>query len=222
MYLVSQQESINAERLAEVIEVTYKTAWLMLHKLREAMSEVEESQLLYGQVSIHSHVYGLQMFKPTFDRIRHEHPVMIGSSSNDGEDSLTHLKLQQLTAPDLAGNRPTKYGVAEFRERHIEPSATIIEVVQIYGRLGRAPVIFHYVMDSFRWMNRRFHGIGGKHLQAYLHEYCFRFNRFIHQHSTYNTLVLVCMARRCPTYKDFVARDYRIRYEAHHDGLKAA
>ncbi|MFC4777851.1 transposase [Paenibacillus sp. GCM10023252] len=212
MYLVSQQDSINAERLAEVIGVTYKTAWLMLHKLRDAMSQVEEAQLLTDQVRIDSEVYGYQIFKPTLDRVPHEHPVLIGSSHMDeDEDRLTLLKLYQLTFSDLDGNRPTRYGIADYLERCVEHSATMVTIIPRYGRLRGVPILRHYARESFRWMNRRFNGIGGKHLQAYLHEYCFRFNRFAQQSSSFNTLVQACMIHRCPTYKNIVARDYRMQ-----------
>ncbi|MFC4779283.1 transposase [Paenibacillus sp. GCM10023252] len=222
MYLVSQQESINAERLAEVIGVTYKTAWLIMHKLRDAMSQVEEAQPLTDQVRIDSDVYGYQMFKPTLDRVPHEHPILIGSSHiEEDEDRITQLKLLQLTAPDVVGNRPTRFGIADYQERYVEHSATMVTIVPRYGRLRRVPILRHYAEDSFRWMNRRFHGIGGKHLQAYLHEYCFRFNTFAHHASSFNALVQACIIHRCPTYKDFVARDYRRRY-SNVTGLTAA
>ncbi|MFC4778960.1 DDE transposase [Paenibacillus sp. GCM10023252] len=223
MYLVSQQDSINAVRLADVIQVTYKTAWLMLHKLRDAMSQVEEEELLSGEVQIHTHVYGLQRCKPTFNRLAHEHPILIGSSHHVGEEnSLTHLKLHQLTTPDLDGNLLTKYGAAQFSERHVEQSATITSIVQHYGRTRRIPILHHYVTDTISWMNWKFNGIGGKHLQAYLHEYCYRFNRVVRHQSAFNTLVLTSMLRRYPTYKDLVARDYRRRYEFNSHGLQAA
>ncbi|MFC4776828.1 hypothetical protein ACFO9Q_08545 [Paenibacillus sp. GCM10023252] len=223
MYLVSQPESVNAVRLADVIEVTYKTAWLMLHKLRDAMSQVEEGQQLAGQVRMDYHVYGYQRFKPTLDRVPHEHPVMIGASHIDQEeDRLMHLKLLQLAASDLRGTIPTRYGIADFRERHMEPSATMVTMVPRYGVLKRVPLLYHYASDSFQWMNRRFHGIGGKHLQAYLHEYCFRFNRFAQLASSFSTLVQACMVHKCPTYKDFVVRDYRRENGSNNIGVKAA
>lgn len=43
---------ISAVALAEQIRVTYKTAWLMLHKLRSAMSRHEERARLTGLVRL--------------------------------------------------------------------------------------------------------------------------------------------------------------------------
>ncbi|EES73148.1 hypothetical protein POTG_02248 [Paenibacillus sp. oral taxon 786 str. D14] len=45
-------DGISALRLSQVIQVTYKTAWLMLHKIRHALGECDARELLSGDVKV--------------------------------------------------------------------------------------------------------------------------------------------------------------------------
>jgi len=47
-----------------------------------------------------------------------------------------------------------------------------------------------------------FHGIGEKHLQTYLDEFCFRFNRRRWQGQLFDRLVTACAASKGVTYSE--------------------
>ncbi|MFM9281891.1 IS1595 family transposase, partial [Paenibacillus jiagnxiensis] len=47
-------DGISAMRLSQVIQVTYKTAWSMLHKIRHAIGEFDARELLCGDVKVNS------------------------------------------------------------------------------------------------------------------------------------------------------------------------
>lgn len=52
--LLAAPNGINAKQLARTISVTYKTAWLICHKIRHAMRCAEQKSLLTGVVRIAS------------------------------------------------------------------------------------------------------------------------------------------------------------------------
>ena len=58
-----------------------------------------------------------------------------------------------------------------------------------------------------RWALGTYHGLRRKHVDAYLEEFVFRYNRRFHRHVSFET-VLGLPARRGPeTYRDIVNRD---------------
>jgi hypothetical protein len=59
IFLTSRTEQgTNAVALSKIIGVTYKTAWLILHKIHHAMSAADQGKLLSGIVQVNSAVYG--------------------------------------------------------------------------------------------------------------------------------------------------------------------
>ena len=55
IFLVSQPEhGINAVALSRIIHVTYKTAWLILHKIRHTCSMFDQKSPLSGVVQVNS------------------------------------------------------------------------------------------------------------------------------------------------------------------------
>jgi hypothetical protein len=51
LYLIAHDKrGVSATRLSEELEVTYKTAWLMLHKIRQAMRKRDGNYMLTGIV----------------------------------------------------------------------------------------------------------------------------------------------------------------------------
>ncbi|WP_197480004.1 hypothetical protein [Paenibacillus swuensis] len=69
--------SINAVQLATIIQVTYKTAWLILHKLRHAIQQGDAGKLLTGLVEVISAEYNPCNFHiKGFKTIRNEQPFV--------------------------------------------------------------------------------------------------------------------------------------------------
>ncbi len=69
--------------------------------------------------------------------------------------------------------------------------------------------------EHLKWLHRvignlktcilgTYHGLGEKHLQAYLDEFCFRFNRRMFYEQGFNRLLNACMFSKPFTYKQLV------------------
>ena len=52
------KRGISADKLSEDIDVTYKTAWLMLHKIRQAMRKRDADCMLGGIVELDDAFFG--------------------------------------------------------------------------------------------------------------------------------------------------------------------
>jgi hypothetical protein len=93
LFLVSRISSgISALQLSKEINVTYKTAWLMLHKIRHAMSEADASVKLYGFVQV-SDVWTEHTRHSSYRRHPREFPLLMGATMKDQETPV-YLKIK--------------------------------------------------------------------------------------------------------------------------------
>jgi hypothetical protein len=64
------------------------------------------------------------------------------------------------------------------------------------------PMISRVTANLKTWIDGTFHGVGQKHLQAYLNEFMFRFNRRFYRSSSFRTLLGFGTLQVGRTYKE--------------------
>ncbi|MFD2333098.1 hypothetical protein ACFSR7_27900 [Cohnella sp. GCM10020058] len=180
MYLM--QLGISAKLLAELIQVTYKTAWLINHKLRHAIGQWDLDRPLEGAVQLLGEFYGYEYHRhlgsPNAQEALKPQPVVIGASLNEAEQ-LVHLKMKAVDGPE--GSDTTREGVADgeeaavrFVQKHVSAGLPAGHVTRLErGHHGRT-ALHNAWREAVRWLSWTFGGIGPKHLQAYLNEFSFR------------------------------------------------
>lgn len=197
---------MNAVKLAAAISVTYKTAWLILHKLRFIIIQANASMLLEGTVRVNAAVYG-RPYNPTVHRHKQEHPLLVGASL-DPQGELTHIKIKQLLPEHLSPNGVLRYGTDHFVKHNVSSSRVsdiAIETRRYYLR-GYQPLLLCCKRAS-NWMNEVYHGIGPKHLQAYLDEFCFHWNHPMQNVSAINRLFQLAASTKTITYATLTRND---------------
>jgi hypothetical protein len=60
------------------------------------------------------------------------------------------------------------------------------------------------ISNAKAFIGGTYHGLGTKHLQAYLSEFCFRANRRVFKGQLFNLLLYACTATQTVTYKNLV------------------
>jgi transposase-like protein len=204
IYLLSLEKSVSAQTLSHTINVTYKTAWLMLHKIRHAMSEVENDTKLTGTISVNSAFYG-RPYNPTIHKHPKETPVWIGASMG-AQDQPTFLKFRKVPDEHMYGSIFLKYGAQVFSEKHIEPNPISTEIViQRYVPRSRKKALPSFLQAS-AWLWRTFRGIGPKHLQSYFDEFCCRFNLAIKYPDVFARLLHITATCRTITGRTLIER----------------
>lgn len=188
---------MTAVELSTLIKVTYKTAWLMLHKIRHIISVDDSLTLLEGSVKVNSACYG-QPYNPTFYRHKKEHPVFIAASLNH-LDQLTYVKIKQIHGAHLREKYILKLGKDMFLSKNTCPNAKV-NFVQQLRQSHRLKPLLPLFREAARWINRAFHGIGPRHLQAYLNEFCFRVNSQLQKQDSWNRLVQLSATTSTITY----------------------
>ena len=207
IFLHSRPEGINALQLSKAIHVTYKTAWLICHKLRFAMSQADAETLLRGMVRVSDAIlYERIMRRNNWEDA--EQPVFAGSME-DESGNLTHVKIR-ISPRALRKENISFPDASEFINQVVAPESRPQAVVtRRFGRNRNTDLIW-LCKHAERWMAWTFRGIGLKHLQVYLDHFCYIENRSFQ--AIYDELLLDCVRRRgidYPTLTGSKARSSR-------------
>ena len=166
----------------------YKTAWYLLHRIRESMGDAIP-QPLGGIVEVdETYVGGKQKGKGVYYGKKQKQTVM-GAVQRGGELRLQHVPDGRL--PTVKGFISTHLGPET--ERIMTDQATVYPfalagnpathetVNHIIGEYVRGDVTTNRIESAFSLFKRgvigQYHKLSGKHLHRYLREFEYRFNR---------------------------------------------
>lgn len=190
IYLVAcDKRGISALALAGKIEVCYETAWNMLRRIRAAMEMRDEHYVLQGIVEFDDSYFGAGKkgnIPGKGGRARGNQAVFV-AVSKDEKGNPAYLRMQ------LTPNVQSASVEAFARSRIAYASTVQTDGFNAY----RTPLAKHYNHEwevfnpdgeMLKWLhhmignaktfiNGTYHGTSTKHLQMYLSEFCYRFNR---------------------------------------------
>lgn len=200
IFLVAHDKrGISALALSRELGVTYKTAWLMLHKIRFAMHERDKEYNLSGIVEVDEAYFGGPGIEPKRGRGTNKTPAIVALSLSD-EGKPQYLRMQAVLNVKSAT-------LAAFIRSHIDPDTTIVnDGFSAYQTLAQERSMLTMKFDPvnnpdhMKWLHKAisnaksfilgtYHGIKGKYLQAYFDEYCYRYNRRKFKSEWFNRLL---------------------------------
>jgi transposase-like protein len=190
IYLMStDKRGCSALRLKRELGIAYDTAWTMTHKIRNAMKERDENYQLSGYIEMDEGFFGSpSKGEGKRGRGTDKTPVAVGLSL-DEKGRPVFIKAVVLEAVDSES-------VTGFANGAIEKGSVVSsDGLGVYNKLlenGFVHQPFKYDPvenpDHLKWLhvaisnmkaflNGTYHGVPQKHLQRYLDEFCYRFNR---------------------------------------------
>ena len=191
-YLFSRNHvGTTATELASVIKVTYKTAWSILHKIRTYIHQADKQCLLSGSVEINAAIYG-RPFNPSVHKHPQEHLLLVGLSSDSSNKTPT-IKIKQVTPVNPKHKHITRSDIFSFQQHHIHPAVKPIETVTGFYTPKRLRPLLRIANQASAWINSTFRGIGAKHLQTYLDEFCYRVNLTESMTPVFDHLFKLCL-----------------------------
>lgn len=217
-YLVaSLKPGISALQLSQQLGLRYETAWMLLHKLRRAMVNPEREKLR-GTVEVdETWVGGKQAGLKGGRQRAGRNSLMVVVAVERKDKALGRLRLE--VVPDDKG--PT---LKDFVLRNIEPGSTIVsDAWSSYGGLDKhgythearsqralkkagldanvVPGVHRVISNLKTWLRGTHHGVGADHLDHYLNEFVFRFNRRFYPMAGFATLLGLGATQRATTYE---------------------
>ena len=186
--VTSDKRGFSALGLSKMLGISQKKAWLMLQKIRKAMTHREERYLLSGLIELDESFFGATKEGGSRGRGAAKTKVLVGLSLNPlGNPGYLRFKV----LPRI--NRQTLDPVIE---KMIIPGAKIkTDGLRSYLSLSQKGYQHQRILanqtnilESMRWLHMMvsnakaliggtFHGLDSKYLQSYLDEFSYRFNR---------------------------------------------
>ena len=218
--VVSHSNGLSALQLQSQLGIgSYKTAWLLLAKLRRAMVTPGRS-LLDGLVEVDETQIPVRSKDEPPDggqgRSRRG-KILVACAAEVKERALCRIRLQKIedfskaslqsfigktVAPGILVKTDGWSGYAGLEEQVHEP--------QTLGSLP-AHIVMPWVHRVFsnlkRWALGVYHGLRKKHVQTYLDEFVFRFNRRKNRSAGFVTLLRNAVQLQASTYKMLIAQD---------------
>lgn len=197
MFLVSRDKrGYSAKRLSQDLDVSYHSAWYLLHRIRSAMAERDSIYQLFGTVEMDETFYGAPGTSGKHGRGTGKASVLVALSKND-RDRPAFLKMKV----DMV----TKKSIQNLVNTAIKPGSVIqTDGLNLYQYAlsdqythdphpnGTDPSMLNWthtiISNAKSFVQGTFHGLAPKHLQRYLDEFCFRFNRRFRQDALFPSL----------------------------------
>jgi predicted RNA-binding Zn-ribbon protein involved in translation (DUF1610 family) len=215
------------QRLLDIKQ--YRTAWLMAHKIRKAMSDRDAQYSLAGLVEMDDSFFGPKGTKRGRGSERKSTVLCAVSLYRDrgGEE---HPGFAHMQVVDNASSRP----IEDFLDRlgcgtTTKEGQDLLEAIRTdgwrsYSKVAKNTDLSHYkvvlrdpkaagkllpwvhrVISNAKAVIRGSHrGVSEKHLQAYLSEICYRFNRRFWEKELFDRLIKACISAETITHDQLV------------------
>jgi transposase-like protein len=204
IYLMSaDKRGCSALRLKRELSIAYDTAWTMTHKIRNAMKQRDGMYQLQGIVELDDAFFGSPSEGGKRGRGTEKTPVVIGLSlgKNGKPEYVRAQVIKAVDGKELIG----------FAEANIGKGSEIrSDGLPSYNKLADSG--YDLLNKSFdpksnpehlRWLHivvsnikafflGTYHGIGRGYMQAFLDEFCFRFNRRKWQGQLFSRTLAAC------------------------------
>lgn len=229
-HMAMDKVGVSIFEMQRILEIgCYETAWLMAHKIRKAMAERDAMYSLAGLVEMDESFFGptgetqgrgsenkcivlcaVSLYrnkkgeeKPGFAHMR----VVDDASANTIETFLDRLGCgikteegkQLLHTIKTDGWR--SYGKAS-KDKDLKHCRVVLRDPKAAGRL--MPWIHKLIGNTKNVIRGAHRGVSGKHLQSYLSEVAYRFNRRFWERELFDRLIQACVTAETITYPELV------------------
>ena len=212
--LVTDKRGVSATYLANDQGIRLETAWNMLHKLRAAMVDPDRT-LLRGRIECDATLIGGARHGGGSGRWKGAQQVVMGAVEVHEKHTPGRIRLKHVP-------EETKVEVMKFLRDNVEDGAKVTtdakNVYDALDELGMAHEVqsvargddpkdvlktFHMAMSNLKkiLMGTYKGAIGHEHLQAYLNEFTFRFNRRHNLHAGFQSILGIAAKVTAPTYE---------------------
>jgi hypothetical protein len=203
IFLIAQDKGgASALRFSKQLDVNFRTAWRILHKIRRAMSRRDNKVIrLAGLIELDEGYFGGKhhkvqvlvaiekenkkagklIMKKIFGKIASEPEIKRVVETHIDNESQQHF----VTDCASAHNTLTKLGhTLEPHKSSPESAAKYLPLVHLAISLAKTFILGTY------------HGVSRKYLQRYLDEFCYRFNRRFKEADIFQSLIHACVLAR--------------------------
>lgn len=209
----SDKRGISAAQISRAFPLSYPTAWTMLQKIRQAMAQRDAQYQLAGIVEVDEAYFGAPTRGKKRGRGTERTAVLVSLAvSDEGHPRFARLHpiadVKRQTIEDVLEDQTDE--ATELQTDALSTYQGLTIRAHRWQKAYRADL-----SEAFRWLHTvisnakaflagTYHGIGPKHLSAYLAEYCYRFNRRFWQDQLFNRLLYASAHGDPVTYTELI------------------
>jgi len=230
--MTTHSNGMSARQLEDQLGVTYKTAWLLTQKLRRSMVDPNREPL-EGVVEVDQAEIPFREGDAFFEPGNAGKILVIGAvevidrASNQAKPRRKHAKYLdtrsgRLRLAVIADNSAAS--IAAFVRANVKPGTTLLtdghasypglsgyrHDPRVVGTMA-GHVVLPWRHRAFsllkRWALGTYHGLRRKHVDTYLNEFVFRYNRRFYRHISFEGLLGLATQHEPTGYWDIIKRD---------------
>ena len=230
--MATHSNGMSARQLEDQLGVTYKTAWLLTQKLRRSMVDPDREPL-EGVVEVDQTEIPFREGDAFLDRGNAGKILVIGAvevidrDTNQSKPRRKHAKYLdtrsgRIRLAMIADNSAAS--IEAFVKANVKRGTTLItdghasypgltgyrHDPRIVGKMA-GHIVLPWIYRAFslmkRWSLGTYHGLRRKHVDTYLNEFVFRYNRRFHRHVSFEALLGLAAHYEPASYWDIVKRD---------------
>lgn len=230
--MATHSNGISALQLKNQLPITYKTAWLLTQKLRRSMVDPDREPL-EGVVEIDQTELPFRDTQTFYNPAQSGKIIVIGAVEIRDRTTGKAQKPKAIGAKylDTLSGRARLQAIPSNAARHvhafvranIKPGTTLISDghrsylglagyrhdPRVVGNMaGHVALLWiHRVFALLkRWGLGTYHGLRRKHVDTYLNEFVFRYNRRFYRHVSFETMLGLAAHRASTSYWDITGR----------------
>ena len=230
--MATHSNGMSARQLEDQLGVTYKTAWLLTQKLRRSMVNPNRD-LLEGVVEVDQAEIPYRVGDTYWDP-GNAGKILIAGAIEVIERDTNKAKPRRKGAKYLntrsgrlrlaSIDNNTARSIEEFVRLNVKPGSTLITDghasypglssdyrldPRVVGKMA-AHIVLPWSHRAFsllkRWALGTYHGLRNNHLNTYLDEFVFRYNRRYYRHISFEALLGLAAHRTPTSYWDIIKR----------------
>ncbi len=216
IWMVAQDKGgTSAMRLSRQLDLSYRTAWTMLHKLRKAMAQRDAGYTLTGTIEMDEAYFGGAVAGKKRGRgTPNKTPVSVMVENRDEHagflamTTLSAVSKQQINAASARiapGQHIRTDGLNVYNDLASLGHDHHRETIPRSEAHEKLPWVHIAISNAKRFMLGTYHGVSHKYLQAYLDEFCYRFNRRAWEPQLTSRLLTACLAAKPVTLAELKA-----------------
>jgi transposase-like protein len=214
--IVHQKNGISTLQLQKYLGIkTYKTVWVMVHKIRKAMAARDSRYQLCGLIELDDSYFGGSQHTGKRGRgSENKSPVLVAVEVPDNKHPryasftpLPNLESDQIEKAlknkikDLSTLKTDAYKSFLFipKKGYYHYPKVMNDTQKIANHLPWVHILVGNVKNAIR---ATFHGVSAKHLSRYLGEYSYRFNRRFFEPQLFDRLLNACVLTQTITFSE--------------------
>lgn len=227
----THSNGMSARQLEDQLGLTYKTAWLLTQKLRRSMVDPDREPL-EGVVEIDQAEIPFRIGDTFFDP-GNSGKILIAGAVEVIDRDTNEAKPRRKGAKylDTRSGRirlamvrdNSSASIEAFVRANVKPGATLLtdghasypgltdyrHDPRVVGKMA-AHVVLPWIHRVFslmkRWGLGTYHGLRRKHIDTYLNEFVFRYNRRFYRHASFETIFGLATHHEPTSYWDIIGR----------------